>query len=85
MGATKLTDAELLALLETGPKAGSRWVHYKTGNVYSVNYPVILESTQELLVCYCRLNSHVHFARPLREWTEPVEWEGQRVPRFRPA
>ncbi len=82
--AAKRTDDELAALLASCPVPGTRWRHYKGGQ-YLILDCVILEATQTPLVVYTPFNSVLHFARPLSEWGELVEFDGQRVPRFKPV
>jgi hypothetical protein len=81
----KKTDEELMVRLASCPKAGSRWRHYKSGKIYYVQCAAISEATQEPLVVYHWVGYSLPFARPLSEWEETVEWEGQKVPRFRPV
>jgi hypothetical protein len=78
----KLSNEVLQARLRLGPQPGTPWRHYKTGNLYWVQMCAIAEATQTVLVVYHQQDSAVLFARPLAEWTEVVEWEGQRIPRF---
>jgi len=80
------------ALPDNAPAAGSLWVHYK-GNAYIVVRSALIESDLSPCVVYERatlLASGVlpplptTFVRPLAEWTELVQHEGETVPRFRP-
>lgn len=82
--AEKKSYAELGWLLAAAPLPGSLWRHFKTGDDYVVAGAAIAESTQEPLVIYRPVDAAgVHFARPLAEWEESVDVNGQAVPRFR--
>lgn len=62
---------------------GSRWQHYKGGK-YELVDVVIVEADMEIGVVYRPLGSpRVSFFRPLSVWQELVDWQGQRLPRFR--
>lgn len=62
---------------------GSRWQHYK-GDKYELVDVVIIEADMEIGVVYRPLESPgVSFFRPLSVWQELVDWQGQRLPRFR--
>lgn len=76
--------AELEATLASAPKAGTPWVHSKTGHLYWVTLAAVAEASLQPLVVYHRQSSSLMFARPLTEWEELVDVGGERVPRFRP-
>jgi hypothetical protein len=64
------------------PKAGEVYKHYK-GDSYKV-VEVALHSDETWNVVYeplyeCPIKL---FTRPLKEWREVVEWQGQKVERF---
>lgn len=64
---------------------GSRWQHYKGGR-YVVVDVVIIERTDEVGIMYRSLDHPtVIFMRPLVEWQDVVEHEGEKVFRFRSA
>lgn len=63
-----------------GPKKGTVYRHYK-GGIYEVLGNVIHESTHEHLVTYKDEQGHT-WARPFIEWNQPVQKDGQTVPRF---
>ena len=61
----------------------SRWQHYKGGK-YVVIDVVVIERTLELGVIYRSLEHPTFsFLRPLVEWQDVVEYEGNKVFRFR--
>lgn len=71
-------------LPKDAPKAGDMYHHYKGGR-----YRVVLladhSNDDEWMVVYEPLYEHPdapYFTRPLREWSESVEWEGKTVQRF---
>lgn len=86
--AEKVPNEVLEQRMQQCPKSGTRWKHYKTGNVYVVMGSAILESTREALVLY-RPETEVYltFARPLGEWDEEVSLieGGRTIPRFSKA
>ena len=64
-----------------GPLTWSRWRHYK-GGIYAVIACAVDEATLEPVVVY-RGEARRHlWTRPLAAWTEVVEHDGARVPRF---
>ncbi|WDI05157.1 DUF1653 domain-containing protein (plasmid) [Paenibacillus urinalis] len=67
------------------PKIGSRWQHYK-GGLYVISDIGIDASRHEdgKAVWYYREDEpDQKFYRPLLEWHNPIEYEGEVVPRFR--
>lgn len=76
------TESELLETLVLSPPIASLWKHYKEGTVYRVIGWALLEATREPLVLYQSVHSSLVWARPLAQWIELVEHEGQRVPRY---
>lgn len=65
------------------PKAGEQYRHYK-GDMYKV-VGIALDSSDQWVVVYEPMYENAAapmFTRPLSEWHQPVEWEGQRVARF---
>jgi hypothetical protein len=56
--------------------------HYK-GNEYQVYEVATHSETEENLVIYRPLYGEgALWARPLAMWSEPVQWQGQTLPRF---
>ena len=56
--------------------------HYK-GDLYQATHVGRMESTHQECVAYqAQYGERYHWFRPLVEWNEMVEHEGQRVPRF---
>jgi hypothetical protein len=71
-------------LLNDAPKSGEVYRHYK-GDNYRVVSLALHSNDDEWMVVYAPLYEGAVatlFTRPLREWTEVVEWEGQKVKRF---
>lgn len=71
-------------LPEDAPKAGEIYRHYKGGR-----YKIVLladhSNDDEWMVVYEPLEEHPdapYFTRPLREWSDPIDWEGKTVNRF---
>ena len=65
------------------PKAGEIYRHYK-GDSYKV-LDVALHSDDTWNVVYEPIYDNAvakFFTRPLREWSEMVEWQGKKVERF---
>lgn len=68
------------------PIAGAIYEHYKTGKKYKVIGIGKHSETLEDLVFYEALYENVMsklWARPLRMFTEEVEWKGKTISRFR--
>lgn len=66
------------------PKVGETYQHYK-GDSYQVKLLALHSNDQEWMVVYEPLYENPDapfFTRPLREWSEEVEWEGKIVTRF---
>ena len=71
-------------LPEDAPKIGETYQHYK-GDSYKVKLLALHSNDQEWMVVYEPLYENPDapfFTRPLREWSEEVEWEGKTVIRF---
>jgi hypothetical protein len=64
-------------------RLGGTYDHYKGQGRYIVIMFATQEADNELCVVYQRINTDLHFTRPVKEWVEEVEWEGQTVPRFK--
>ena len=65
------------------PQEGEVWRHYK-GNSYKV-FEIALNSDDEWVVVYEPLYENAVaklFTRPVAEWCEVVEWQGQKGERF---
>lgn len=61
------------------------YTHYKDpeGKEYLVNGVAINENTEEPMVIYKALyGDKVLYTRPLDQFVETVEWNGEQVPRF---
>ncbi len=69
---------------ENAPKEGEIYRHYK-GDDYKVLDLALHSNDDEWMVVYEPIYdepvAHL-FTRPLSEWREMVEWEGEVVPRF---
>lgn len=66
------------------PEIGEQFRHYK-GDAYEVVALALHSNDEEWMVIYKPLYENPDaelFTRPLREWFEPVEWEGKTVSRF---
>jgi hypothetical protein len=72
------------------PKPGDLYKHYKQGDVYKVVGVAInagdnYDGLDEWMVIYEPMYEEAAapmFARPLAQWHQEVEWEGQKLPRF---
>lgn len=67
--------------MPAAPLPGQRFRHYK-GGLYEVVTVATLEATYEPLVVYRAEVDGAVWARPLSQWSESVEYEGQTVTRF---
>lgn len=75
----------VVPLSEDAPQAGETYRHYK-GDSYRVKLLALHSNDDEWMVVYEPLYTNPDapfFTRPLREWGEIVEWEGERVERFK--
>ncbi len=67
------------------PKTAEIYAHYKTGDKYRVIDIALHSNDDEWMVVYKPMYENPAaklFTRPLREWREVVEWQGQKVERF---
>jgi hypothetical protein len=65
------------------PERG-RYVHYKNGKQYTVIDVVRHSETEGLMVLYrAEYGEYQLWVRPLNMFSEVVEFDGNRVPRFR--
>ncbi len=74
----------IVPLPENAPKGGEEYRHYK-GDLYKVKLLALHSNDEEWMVVYEPMYENPdapYFTRPLREWTEMVEWEGKAVRRF---
>lgn len=74
----------VVPLPESAPNPGETYRHYK-GDQYRVKLLALHSNDEEWMVVYEPLYAHPDapfFTRPLREWREPVEWQGNTVERF---
>jgi hypothetical protein len=74
-----IQDAEQLI------EVGASYTHYKNPeHSYEVEKFGTLESSEVLCVIYtAKYGDGLTFIRPVREWLDQVEWQGQLVPRFK--
>ncbi len=71
------------SLPDSAPHVGQKFRHYK-GDHYEVVL-LALHANDEWVVVYKPLYENAvasYFSRPLHEWNERVEWEGQLMKRF---
>jgi hypothetical protein len=78
----KLPYDEIRKLMALCPDRSMVWQHYQ-GSCYRVLGVAVNEADQTPLVVYRHDGSGCVFARPLKEWSEPMEGDGTR--RFRPV
>ena len=74
---------KLTSVPADAPRKGEVWRHYR-GNSYKV-FEIALDSDDEWVVVYEPLYGGAVaklFTRPVAEWREIVEWQGQKVERF---
>lgn len=66
---------------------GGTYQHYKSPDMtYKVVNFATREADNELCVVYQALyGPGLLFIRPVQEWSQPIDWDGQTVPRFRPV
>jgi len=64
------------------PKAGEVWRHYKVNNYRVVGLAMHSDDTPSVVYEPLYECEYSLFTRPLREWREVVEWQGQKVERF---
>ncbi len=64
---------------------GGLYTNYKNlDNIYEAQKLTIMESDESVAITYQALYGlKITFTRPLYEWIEQVEFEGELVPRFR--
>lgn len=71
-------------LPEDAPKRGEIYRHYKGGR-YQIVLLAVNSNDDEWMVVYEPLYENPdapYFTRPLKDWSEEVEWEGKKVRRF---
>lgn len=74
----------IVTLPENAPKPGESYRHYK-GDSYEVTALALHSNDDEWMVVYKPLYESPDaplFTRPLHEWSEEVEWNGEKVQRF---
>jgi hypothetical protein len=74
----------IIALPADAPREGEQFRHYK-GDHYEVVLLALHSNDEEWMVVYKPLYENPdapYFTRPLHEWGERVEWEGNFVKRF---
>ena len=75
----------LTPLPENAPKVGDVYQHYK-GDSYKVIALALHSNDQEWMIMYEPQYENPDapfFTRPLHEWNEEVEWDGEQVIRFK--
>lgn len=71
-------------LPQDAPKQGETYRHYK-GDLYKIVLLAEHSNDNEWMVVYEPMYEHPdapYFTRPLRQWDEMVEWEGEMRRRF---
>ena len=76
-----------IPLPEGAPGKGEVYKHYKKGDLYKVVDLALHSNDDEWMVVYEPMYKSPYklFTRPLREWGEIVEWQGQKLVRFTKA
>ena len=72
-------------LPDNAPKPGELFRHYK-GDLYRIVLLAEHSNDDEWMVVYEPIYENPdapYFTRPLREWNEEVEWEGEKKVRFK--
>ena len=83
MTVDKIPDDELVRRLRDCPPYGTWWSYYQhPDDIYMVQGSAILEATQEPVVLHGIPSTGILYARPLKEWSEEVLWNGEMVKRF---
>jgi hypothetical protein len=79
---TDLSNVNMGTTLEAQtPQPGQRYRHFK-GGLYEVMLVAIHSENEEELVIYRDLRDGRFWARPLRMWSEQVEQDGFKGPRY---
>lgn len=71
-------------LPDDAPKSGEMYRHYK-GDLYKIVLLAEHSNDEEWMVVYEAMYENPdapYFTRPLREWKQHVEWNGQTCQRF---
>lgn len=80
-----MSRGDPVPLLPPGaPQVGEVYKHYK-GDSYKVVLLAEHSNDNEWMVVYEPMYDNPdapYFTRPLREWSEEVEWKGQKLARF---
>ncbi len=80
-----MAKGDLVPLLPAdAPKAGETYRHYK-GDVFRVVLLAEHSNNAEWMVVYEATYANPdapYFTRPLRQWSELIEWRGQTLKRF---
>ena len=63
-----MTDENLVGLTEAGPKFGSRWVHRKSGKVYTVQFTALREEDLTPVVVYHSVDNLLMWAYSILEY-----------------
>jgi hypothetical protein len=75
---------DMVASARNKVKPGSLWQHYRGGQ-FVVSDIAVMESGNEPAVVYSAAEQpQISFIRPLSEWSENVDWNGQTHQRFTP-
>ena len=71
-------------LPDDAPQSGEQYRHYK-GDLYRIVLLAEHSNDDEWMVVYEPMYENPdapYFTRPLRDWSQEVEWEGERMRRF---
>ena len=79
------TLAKELAKAHRLVEVGSEYIHYKSPDkTYKVTQLAVLEASDEICVIYqAQYGDNLSFVRPLSSWLDIVEWNDQKLPRFK--
>lgn len=58
----------------------TKWRHYK-GGIYAFQYACYDEADGKIIVVY-KDEKGIPFGRPVSEWRQKIDWQGQKVQRF---
>lgn len=79
-----MNKLDVAPLPADAPKPGEVFKHYK-GDLYKVRDLALHSNDEEWMVVYEPMYENPAaplFTRPLKEWRQVVEWEGNKVERF---
>ena len=84
IGQNNMPHKEVPQIPDDAPKVGEVYKHYK-GDLYRVVSLALHSNDEEWMVVYEAMYENPAaplFTRPLCEWGEMVEWQGEQCPRF---